>query len=511
MTSGKVKTLFSDKEKTEALFPRTKTSAVSNEDGIGLDALMENLIYSSNENLNQDTVPLNADTLGGYPAEDYASKLYVKEQILKVQEGTGVDLSEFATKEDLAAIDFPVDSVNGYTGTIQLNADDVGALGNKGNQLLSDGSLQINDTSDQGYCFSVIRTRDGIKYNSTVDMIPTSGAGLYYYKDGVLKNSITLGENNSSLYKALTIESGGTGATTAADARNNLGAATRINAGTYTGDLNVLGEGGVPNNSIVWVTPDTINVPHSNWGFVETWQSQDGAELQRYTGIDKVTYVRSRFGNGISVDWHGGWQRVDSLDCAPNGYGLGNFAYTLTEITNANNAYQNGWYLLSKDAANGFGYRGAMHVNAYSSSYLMQTLYVQGYSTKMPIIVQRTCVEGTWSEWEFVNPPMIVDTLYRTTELYQGKVVYAKLVNFGTLPNSTQKLVGFYGSGATAVISLTAMLSDGCCISAGYNRDMSHATSSGLYLDNTLYNIRIKTEYDMSSLSAYVLVKFTID
>ena len=97
MTSGKVKTLFSDKEKTEALFPRTKTSAVSNEDGIGLDALMENLIYSSNENLNQDTVPLNADTLGGYPAEDYASKLYVKVQILKVQEGTGVDLSEFAT------------------------------------------------------------------------------------------------------------------------------------------------------------------------------------------------------------------------------------------------------------------------------------------------------------------------------------------------------------------------------------------------------------------------------
>ena len=39
-TTGKIKTLFSDAEKTEALFPRTKTSAVSNEDGRGLDAIL---------------------------------------------------------------------------------------------------------------------------------------------------------------------------------------------------------------------------------------------------------------------------------------------------------------------------------------------------------------------------------------------------------------------------------------------------------------------------------------
>lgn len=86
-----------------------------------------------------------------------------------------------------------------------------------------------------------------------------------------------------------------------------------INGGVYIGDLNILGDGGVPLNSVVWVTPDTINVPHSNWGFVETWQAQTGSEIQRYTGIDKVTYVRTRFGDGNSVDWHGGWQRTDSL------------------------------------------------------------------------------------------------------------------------------------------------------------------------------------------------------
>ena len=40
--TGKIKTLFSDSAKTEALFPRTKTSAVSNDDGIGLNVLLEN-------------------------------------------------------------------------------------------------------------------------------------------------------------------------------------------------------------------------------------------------------------------------------------------------------------------------------------------------------------------------------------------------------------------------------------------------------------------------------------
>lgn len=40
---GKIKTLFSDKDKTEALFPRTKVSAVSDDDGTGLNVLLEEI------------------------------------------------------------------------------------------------------------------------------------------------------------------------------------------------------------------------------------------------------------------------------------------------------------------------------------------------------------------------------------------------------------------------------------------------------------------------------------
>lgn len=41
---GKIKTLFSDKENTEALFPRTKVKAVSDDDGVGLNVILDDII-----------------------------------------------------------------------------------------------------------------------------------------------------------------------------------------------------------------------------------------------------------------------------------------------------------------------------------------------------------------------------------------------------------------------------------------------------------------------------------
>ena len=65
MATGKIKTLYSDKEKTEALFPRTKTSAVSDNEGRGLDAILEDIqtkISSGivDESLYGPTLPLTA-------------------------------------------------------------------------------------------------------------------------------------------------------------------------------------------------------------------------------------------------------------------------------------------------------------------------------------------------------------------------------------------------------------------------------------------------------------------
>ena len=46
MESGVIKTLFTDVEKDEALFPRTKTRAVSNDNGVGLDALLDEMNHN---------------------------------------------------------------------------------------------------------------------------------------------------------------------------------------------------------------------------------------------------------------------------------------------------------------------------------------------------------------------------------------------------------------------------------------------------------------------------------
>lgn len=43
---------------------------------------------------------------------------------------------------------------------------------------------------------------------------------------------------------------------------------------------------------------------------------------------------------------------------------------------------------------------------------------------------------GVYSEWEWINPPMAIGKEYRTTERWNGKPVYAALVNVGAFPET---------------------------------------------------------------------------
>ena len=47
--------------------------------------------------------------------------------------------------------------------------------------------------------------------------------------------------------------------------------------------------------------------------------------------------------------------------------------------------------------------------------------------------VRRNCYDGTFFSWEWVNPPMKAGVEYRTTERYNGKPIYTKLANLGTI------------------------------------------------------------------------------
>lgn len=111
----------------------------------------------------------------------------------------------------------------------------INSLKNKGSQTITNGNLVLEDAKSSGFMFKVRRTMEnGIQ--KAVDLF-VSGSGnllLRFTENGVVKNSLVLKADETTLGKPLTIESGGTGATTAAEAVEKLGAAP---AGHIHGNL----------------------------------------------------------------------------------------------------------------------------------------------------------------------------------------------------------------------------------------------------------------------------------
>lgn len=66
--------------------------------------------------------------------------------------------------------------------------------------------------------------------------------------------------------------------------------------------------------------------------------------------------------------------------------------------------------------------------------------YVIGYTYSDAMGLYRAKYNGVWNPWEYINPPMVAGEEYRTTERYNGKPVYAKLVSYyapDTIGNTT--------------------------------------------------------------------------
>lgn len=103
---------------------------------------------------------------------------------------------------------------------------------------------------------------------------------------------------------------------------------------------------------------------------------------------------------------------------------------------------------------------------------------------------------------EWINPPMVVDVEYRTTERYNGKPVYTKIISFGNFPNNTTKDIIWSESGIVSdVIHASVTTSNGSLIGG--------AALSGAEFTATRTNIYIKTTGDYSSMTAEFLLKYT--
>lgn len=112
---------------------------------------------------------------------------------------------------------------------------------------------------------------------------------------------------------------------------------------------------------------------------------------------------------------------------------------------------------------------------------------------------------GDWLDWEWNNPPLIINTEYRTTERWNdNKPVYTKLVYFGTMPNSTASAVA-HGADATQIIRTV-----GQYLKTGRSLPMRwYGKNIDVFADNT--HVCIETNFDCSDSEAYVQIWYVKD
>jgi hypothetical protein len=198
--------------------------------------------------------------------------------------------------------------------------------------------------------------------------------------------------------------------------------------------------------------------------------------------------------------------------CAPTGYGLGDSAPLLTSANDLNTICQSGWYRWGDSAPNNapvikrsnkYGY---MRVDGSDEGTFTQTVY-SVFGDARGLSVTRCITEGVVSEWEWVNPPMEIGVEYRTTEQWQGKPVYYKVVDFGGLPNATTAVVPIGVENIEWVFLDLSKSWAGPASDLTTNYLPNRANITEMFVSSG--QISITTNADMTGTLAYIMVKYT--
>ena len=149
---GTINSLYLDYEQTKPLFPRTKTKAVSDENGVGLDATLSRIQKDLSNKATEAFVTnkiAEAQLGGGSGSGDIDLSGFATRDDIAASANTTLDSAKTYTNDKIATIDFPVDSVNGKTGAITLSAADVSAVPTartvNGKKLSSNITLSASD------------------------------------------------------------------------------------------------------------------------------------------------------------------------------------------------------------------------------------------------------------------------------------------------------------------------------------------------------------------------------
>lgn len=143
------------------------------------------------------------------------------------------------------------------------------------------------------------------------------------------------------------------------------------------------------------------------------------------------------------------WQNLsddNSISQATKGFGLGNtVGYVLLD---ANTAVYGGFYYWGPTALNVPFLYGAMIVIPRSASSSNKPSLTQIASQETSGVLETHAIlairkasdngDGSWGEWEYINPPMESGVEYRTTERFWGRPVYYKIVDCGQIADNKQ-------------------------------------------------------------------------
>ena len=199
------------------------------------------------------------------------------------------------------------------------------------------------------------------------------------------------------------------------------------------------------------------------------------------------------------------------VGAAPEGFGLGIDYGGNVPGGDINNATKNGWYSLAGTELN------APTVDDGVQSVTGAMLFVQSSRSDRSKVQWMTIgnagffgytlrryynpTSTEWSSWEWINPPMQTGVEYRTTERWNGKPVYAKLIDFGSLPNISRKTISHNIQNVQSIVDIAATTSNGAIMN-----DMELAGST-FTANNSV--IVCQSSVDQSSLTAKVLLKYT--
>lgn len=173
---------------------------------------------------------------------------------------------------------------------------------------------------------------------------------------------------------------------------------------------------------------------------------------------------------------------------APGGFGLGGASKLLSAADDLNNIRITGWYVWAYTSPpqnapdNNWGKYGcSMYVVATEpNGYAIQTVYDLSDDITHGCAIQRTICPSTsgniYYPWEWINPPMLLGTEYRTTERYLGKLVYVKTINMGNLPGNAVKQARFQSNNVVdKIVSVTGQ----CTTDSGVNLSLPCHAGSG--------------------------------